>query len=214
MLYNDLIAKQMAKYLLDIQAVKLNVKEPFTWASGIKSPIYCDNRKILSYPDIRTYVCNSMTEIIKAKYPEAEIIAGVATGAIAIGMLAAQALNLPYIYIRSSQKDHGLQNKIEGILEKNKKVVVIEDLVSTGKSSLDAVHAVREAGARVLGMVAIYTYGLPASVDNFNNAQCNLTTLTNYDTTITAALDIEYIKGDELETLKDWKKNPSEWHNK
>ena len=211
MIYKEDVAKRVAAYLLDIKAVKLSPKEPFTWASGIKSPINGDNRKTLSYPEVRTYIYTNMAQIIREKYPNAEVIAGVATGAIAIGMLVAQELGLPYIYIRSSKKDHGLQNKIEGNLENGKNVVVVEDLISTGQSSLDAVKAVREVGSTVLGMVAIYTYGLPVALDNFKSDGCELTTLTDYNTTISTAVDVNYVANDELETLREWQKAPALW---
>lgn len=211
MIFNNETATDVAKYLLDIKAVKLNVSHPFTWASGIKSPIYCDNRKTLSYPEVRTFISKSMVKIIREKYPDVEVIAGVATGAIAVGMLVAQELQLPYVYVRSSKKDHGLQNKIEGNLEIGKKVVVIEDLISTGQSSLDAVRALREVQSKVLGMVAIYTYGLPVSISNFKSDDCELTTLTDYDITISTAAKTNYIMENEMETLKEWKKDPASW---
>ena len=211
MIIDNELSQKVAKYLLDIKAVKLNTKNPFTWASGIKSPIYCDNRKTLSYPEVRTFLYKNIALIIKKKYPEAEYIAGVATGAIAIGVLVADELNLPFIYIRSSTKDHGLENKIEGDLKIGKKVVIIEDLISTGKSSLDAVASVRETGAIVLGMVAIYTYGLPIALSNFISDGCELITLTDYDVTISTAIAVKYIDKNELDTLKEWKEDPSTW---
>lgn len=211
MLYNNELASKVAKHLLEIKAVKLNPSNPFTWASGIKSPIYCDNRKTLSYPEIRTFLTKGFVEIIRNKYPDVQVIAGVATGAIAIGVLVAQELNLPFIYIRSSQKDHGMQNQIEGDYQKGQKVVIVEDLVSTGMSSLAAFSALQQAEMNVLGMLAIYTYNLPKAIKNFEDNKCELYTLTDYDSTVNTAITINYIKEEELETLIEWKKNPSEW---
>jgi len=213
MLYNNELASQAAKHLLEINAVKLNPSQPFTWASGIKSPIYCDNRKTLSFPEIRTFLAKSFAEIIRNKYPNTEIIAGVATGAIAIGVLVAQELNLPFIYIRSSQKDHGMQNQIEGSYEKGQKTVIIEDLVSTGMSSLAAFSALKDAEMNVLGMLAIYTYNLPKAINNFTESKCELITLTDYDTTVKTAVEINYIKSEELDTLIEWKKDPASWYD-
>ncbi|MDR2083620.1 MAG: orotate phosphoribosyltransferase [Bacteroidales bacterium] len=213
MLYNNELAYQVAKYLLEIKAVKLNPGEPFTWASGIKSPIYCDNRKTLSYPDIRTFLAKSFADIIRHKYPDVQIIAGVATGAIAIGVLVAQELNLPFIYIRSSQKDHGMQNQIEGDYKKYQKVVIVEDLVSTGMSSLAAFSALQDAEMNVLGMVAIYTYNLTKALKSFEEKKCELITLTDYDTTVSTAIKINYIESAELDTLIEWKKDPASWYD-
>ncbi|MDD4141664.1 MAG: orotate phosphoribosyltransferase [Bacteroidales bacterium] len=212
MIYCDNMAHDAAEKLLEIKAVKLNVANPFTWASGIKSPIYCDNRKTLSYPEVRNFLKESMAKIIREKYPDVQVIAGVATGAIAIGALVADKLGLPFIYIRSSQKDHGLQNKIEGVVKAGEKTVIIEDLISTGMSSLAAVAALRDVNADILGMVAIYTYGLPVAIENFKNDGCVLYTLTDYDTTIGAAIKNKYIAPEEMDTLKEWRNNPSEWH--
>ncbi|MDL2227359.1 orotate phosphoribosyltransferase [Odoribacter sp. OttesenSCG-928-L07] len=213
MLYNNELASQVAKNLLEIKAVKLNPSDPFTWASGIKSPIYCDNRKTLSYPDIRTFLAKSFAEIIRNKYPKVQVIAGVATGAIAIGVLVAQELNLPFIYIRSSQKDHGMQNQIEGEYQKGQKTVIVEDLVSTGMSSLAAFAALKDAEMDVLGMLAIYTYNLPKAINSFAEKNCELITLTDYDTTVNTALQINYIKKEELDTLIEWKKDPAAWYD-
>ncbi|MBQ7747500.1 MAG: orotate phosphoribosyltransferase, partial [Paludibacteraceae bacterium] len=190
---------------------KLQPSEPFTWASGWKSPIYCDNRKTLSFPEIRTLVRDEFVKTVKAKYPQAEVIAGVATGAIAQGALVAQELGLPFIYVRSSPKDHGLGNLIEGDLKAGQKVVVIEDLISTGGSSLKAAEAVRAAGAEVLGMVAIFTYGFPVSENAFKEHKVELTTLSNYNAMIETAVATGYVKEEQVETLKEWRKSPDTW---
>lgn len=203
--------KKVAESLLKIKAIKLQPSEPFTWASGWKSPIYCDNRKTLSFPEIRTLVRDEFVKTVKAKYPQAEVIAGVATGAIAQGALVAQELGLPFIYVRSSPKDHGLGNLIEGELKAGQKVVVIEDLISTGGSSLKAAEAVRAAGAEVLGMVAIFTYGFPVSENAFKEHKVELTTLSNYNAMIETAVATGYVKEEQVETLKEWRKNPDTW---
>jgi len=205
--YNSLISEK----LLQIKAIKLQPANPFTWASGWKSPIYCDNRKTLSYPDIRKLIANSFAEIIKQKYKDVDVIAGVATGAIAIGVLVAEILNLPFIYVRSSSKGHGLQNQIEGVYVKNQKVVVIEDLVSTGGSSLKAVDALRSSELNVLGMLAIFTYGFKQAENNFALNNCELTTLSNYNSLINIAIKTNYIDKDFLPTLEKWRKNPESW---
>ncbi len=203
--------KQVARKLLEIKAVKLQPHNPFTWASGWKSPIYCDNRKTLSYPQIRNYIKIQIARIVQEKYPEAEVIAGVATGAIAQGALVADALGLPFIYIRPTPKGHGLENMIEGDLKPKQKVVVIEDLISTGGSSLKAVEAVRKDGSEVLGVIAIFSYDFPVAMDMFKNAKVKLTALSNYDTVLQEALAIDYISEKDMETLKNWRVNPSEW---
>ncbi len=203
--------KKIARQLLQINAIKLNPAKPFTWASGWKSPIYCDNRKTLSYPEVRTLICDSFFELIREKYPLVQGIAGVATGAIAHGALVAEKMKLPFIYIRSSAKGHGLENLIEGYYEPGQKYVIIEDLISTGGSSLNAVSALRNAGCEVLGMLAIFTYGFPASVDNFLQAKCTLDTLSNYETLIEAASETGYISESEIDTLKEWRKAPDRW---
>ena len=203
--------KKVAESLLKIKAIKLQPSEPFTWASGWKSPIYCDNRKTLSFPEIRTLVSDEFVKTVKAKYPQAEVIAGVATGAIAQGALVAQELGLPFIYVRSSPKDHGLGNLIEGDLKAGQKVVVIEDLISTGGSSLKAAEAVRAAGAEVLGMVAIFTYGFPVSENAFKEHKVELTTLSNYNAMIETAVATGYVKEEQVETLKEWRKSPDTW---
>jgi orotate phosphoribosyltransferase len=203
--------KKVAESLLKIKAIKLQPSEPFTWASGWKSPIYCDNRKTLSFPEIRTLVRDEFVKTVKAKYPQAEVIAGVATGAIAQGALVAQELGLPFIYVRSSPKDHGLGNLIEGDLKAGQKVVVIEDLISTGGSSLKAAEAVRAADAEVLGMVAIFTYGFPVSENAFKEHKVELTTLSNYNAMIETAVATGYVKEEQVETLKEWRKSPDTW---
>jgi orotate phosphoribosyltransferase len=204
-------AKKIAEYLLQIKAIKLQPSNPFTWASGWKSPIYCDNRKTLSYPAVRSYIRDSFSAIVREQYPETELIAGVATGAIAHGVLAADNLGLPFIYVRSEAKAHGLGNQIEGYYEKGQKVVVIEDLISTGGSSLNAVRALREAGCDVLGMVAIFTYGFSKAADGFASEKCTLSTLSNYNTLVEAAVESGYIGQSEVETLKKWRTDPSVW---
>ncbi len=206
------IEKQVASHLLSVKAIKLQPNNPFTWASGWKSPIYCDNRKTLSYPDIRTYIKKTLAKKILELYPDVEVIAGVATGAIAQGVLVAEELGLPFIYVRSTPKGHGLENLIEGDLRPKQKVVVVEDLISTGGSSLKAVEAIRRDGSEVLGMVAIFTYGLPISIKMFQQANVKLTTLSNYDAVLSHALSINYINDDEFKTLQSWRLDPSEWN--
>ncbi len=207
-----LLEKQVAAKLLKIKAVKLQPNNPFIWASGWKSPIYCDNRKTLSYPRIRTYIKLQIARLIQENYPDAEVIAGVATGAIAQGVLVADLLGLPFIYIRPTPKDHGLENLIEGDLKPKQKVVVIEDLISTGGSSLKAVEAIRNDGSEVLGMVAIFSYGFPVATQKFKQAKVKLTTLCNYDAVLAEALATKYISEDDIETLKEWRTNPAEWN--
>ncbi len=203
----------VAGKLLEIKAVKLQPEKPFTWASGWKSPIYCDNRKTLSYPEVRNLIKVELARIVMEKYPDAEAIAGVATGAIAQGALVADLLGLPFVYIRSSKKDHGMENLVEGYIEEGRKVVVIEDLISTGGSSLKAVQAIRdEKKCEVLGMVAIFTYGFPLAEEQFRNANVELTTLSNYEAVIEKALQINYIPESALPTLKEWRKDPSHWN--
>jgi len=204
-------AKKIADYLLQIKAIKLQPSTPFTWASGLKSPIYCDNRKTLSYPEVRNFIRDMFGEKVRQLYPETEIIAGVATGAIAHGMLVADLLGLPFIYIRSGAKEHGLGNQIEGDFKNGDKVIVIEDLVSTGGSSLSAVNALREAGCDVLGMLAIFTYGFEKAKNAFSSARCDLQTLSDYDALVERATETGYISGNELITLKEWRINPSVW---
>lgn len=205
------VEKLTAEKLLKIKAVKLQPANPFTWASGWKSPIYCDNRKLMSYPDIRNFIKIEFARIILEKYPQVEAIAGVATGAIAPGAIVADVLGLPFVYVRSAPKDHGLENLIEGDLKPKQKVVVVEDLVSTGQSSLKAVEAIRRSGSDVLGMVAIFTYGFPAAEKGMKEARVDLTTLTNYDTILDEALEIDYIEESDLKTLQDWREKPDAW---
>ena len=208
MILNSYTAQKTADFLLQIKAIKLNSENSFTWASGWKSPIYCDNRVILSYPEIRNFVASEIAKQIKEKYPTTEVIAGVATGAIGIGMLVANALNLPFIYVRPEPKKHGRQNQIEGLLEANQNVMVIEDLISTGMSSLNAVKALKDSGANVLGMIAIFSYGFDLANTNFANEKVNLHTLSDYENLLIQALKIGYITENELYTLKEWRKNP------
>ncbi len=201
----------VAKLLLESEAVKLSPENPFTWASGWKSPIYCDNRKTLAFPKTRTFIKEALSNVVKTSFPEVEVIAGVATGAIAQGSLVADLLNKPFCYIRSAPKDHGLSNLIEGNLQVGQKVVIIEDLISTGGSSLKAVEAVRNAGAIVLGMVAIFTYGFSTSTEAFEKANVKLITLTNYNDLIDLALQSGYIQPSSIEMLKKWRENPANW---
>ena len=202
---------QTAEILLKLEAIKLSPNNPFVWASGWKSPIYCDNRIILSDPFSRDLIANNFSEIIKTKYKNVELIAGVATGAIGIGILVAQKLNLPFIYVRPEAKKHGRKNQIEGKAVENQKVVVIEDLISTGKSSLNAVKALRNSKLDVLGMVAIFTYGFDTSVNNFEKDLVKLETLCDYSRLLEKALEIDYIKEEYLETLTEWNKDPENW---
>ncbi|HWS00027.1 MAG TPA: orotate phosphoribosyltransferase [Prolixibacteraceae bacterium] len=202
---------QVAKQLLAINTIKIQPDAPFTWASGWKAPIYCDNRKILSYPAARTFICEEFTRLIQEKYPDAEAIAGVATGAIAHGVLVAEKLGLPFIYIRSAPKGHGLENLIEGDIPQGTKTVIIEDLVSTGTSSLNAADAVRKYGAEVLGMMAIFTYNFPHAAKNFETANIELTTLSNYNVLLKLAFDSGEINNEQLESLNNWRKNPETW---
>ncbi len=208
------IEKSVAEKLLKIKAVKLQPKNPFVWASGWNSPIYCDNRKTLSYPQIRNFIKIELSRIIMEMYPDVEVIAGVATGAIAQGALVADALGLPFVYIRPTPKDHGLENMIEGDLKPKQKVVVIEDLISTGGSSLKAVEAIRNDGSEVLGMVAIFTYGFAVAEQKFKKAKVKLTTLCSYEAVLSEALATNYISQDDIETLQEWRQNPSTWEVK
>jgi len=205
------LEKSVAEKLLKIKAVKLQPNNPFVWASGWNSPIYCDNRKTLSYPQIRSYIKIELARLILEMYPEVEVIAGVATGAIAQAALVADVLGLPFVYIRPTPKDHGLENMIEGDLRPKQKVVVIEDLISTGGSSLKAVEAIRNDGSEVLGMVAIFTYGFPVADQKFKKAKVKLTTLCTYDAVLSEALATNYISVDDIETLQEWRQNPSTW---
>ncbi len=211
MILNKDTAKKTAELLLQIKAIKLSPSEPYTWASGWKSPIYCDNRVTLSYPNIRSFVKEEIAKIVEIKYGKPDVIAGVATGAIAIGVLVAQELGVPFVYVRPEPKSHGRKNQIEGALEKNQRVVVIEDLISTGKSSLNAVKAINEAGSVVKGMVAIFSYGFDIASENFAQNDVELTTLSNYTYLLEQASDSQYISEKELETLSEWRRDPKNW---
>ena len=204
-------AKKTAELLLQIKAIKLNPRNPFTWASGWKSPIYCDNRLTLSYPSVRVFLKEEIARIVELQYGKPDVIAGVATGAIAMGVLVAQQLGVPFVYVRPEPKKHGRQNQIEGHLEKGQNVVVIEDLISTGNSSLQAVEALKDTGAVIKGMVAIFTYGFDVATKNFKDKNVNLVTLSNYQYLLEQALDSNYINESELVTLKEWSTNPGEW---
>lgn len=204
-------AYKVAEFLLQIKAVKLQPENPFTWASGLKSPIYCDNRKTLSYPQIRTYIRHHFVEKINEHFARPDVIAGVATGGIAQGALVAEEMGLPFIYVRSEAKKHGMTNMIEGEVESGQNVVVIEDLISTGGSSLKAVKALREKGCVVKGMAAIFTYGFAEAEAAFKKEKCLLETLTSYDTLIATALQKEYIAEKDVESLKQWRANPQAW---
>ncbi len=205
------VAQIFAEKLLNIKAIKLQPNEPFTWASGWKSPIYTDNRKTLAYPDIRSLVKRELVRLIEIHFPEATAVAGVATGAIAQGALVAEELAMPYCYVRPKPKDHGMGNQIEGTIPEGAKVVVVEDLISTGGSSLKAVDALRKAGFEVVGMVASYTYGFPVAEQAFQEADLKLVTICNYDVTTEIAAEIGYISKDDLEVLKEWRKDPANW---
>lgn len=207
----DKLKLDFASKLLEIKAIKVQPKEPFTWASGWKSPFYCDNRKTLSYPEVRTFVKLELVHAILENFPEATAVAGVATGAIAQGALVADALCLPFCYVRSKPKDHGMGNLIEGTLPKGSKVVVVEDLISTGGSSLKAVEALRQAGFGVVGMVASYTYGFPVAEEAFTAAGVRLVTLTDYEHVIDKALEIGYIKAEDVDTLHRWRQDPAHY---
>ena len=200
-----------AEILLKLKAIKLNPSDPFIWASGLKSPIYCDNRILLSDPKSRNIIANYFSDIIKNKHDDVQVIAGVATGAIGIGILVAQKLNLPFIYVRPEAKKHGRKNQIEGKISENQKIVVIEDLISTGKSSLNAVKALRESNLEVMGMVAIFTYGFNKSIENFEKNKVDLDTLSDYNELIKKATEIKYVKEKDSETLKKWNEDPENW---
>ncbi len=205
---------EVTKKLLEIDTIKIQPLSPFTWASGWKSPIYCDNRKILSFPETRSYIRDKFVEIIQEKYPQAEVIAGVATGAIAHGVLVADKMGLPFIYIRSKPKGHGLENLIEGDLKPGQKVVVIEDLVSTGGSSLKAVEAVNNFGGEVIGMLSIFTYNFDVAQEQFKKANIELTPLSRYQVLIDTALEAGEISKDQIETLMEWRRDPANWGKK
>ena len=205
------IKNQFAKKLMEIEAIKLQPNDPFTWASGWKSPIYTDNRKTLSYPSLRSFVKLELCHAIQENFPEAEAIAGVATGAIAQGALVADQLGLPYSYVRPKPKDHGMGNQVEGEIKKGAKVVVVEDLISTGGSSLKAVEALRQYGVEVIGMVASFTYGFPVAEEAFREAGVKLITLSDYNAVLEQAAETGYIQASDLDVLKEWRKSPSTW---
>jgi len=205
------IKKSFAQKLMDIKAIKLQPNDPFTWASGWKSPIYTDNRKTLGFPEVRSFVKLELCHLIQSEFPQAEAVAGVATGAIAQGALVADQLGLPYCYVRPKPKDHGMGNQVEGELKKGAKVIVVEDLISTGGSSLKAVAALREYGVEVVGMVASFTYGFPVAEEAFREAGVRLITLSDYNAVIEQAAETGYIKAEDLEVLKEWRKDPSVW---
>ncbi|MBR3513982.1 MAG: orotate phosphoribosyltransferase [Bacteroidaceae bacterium] len=207
------LEKIFAAKLLKVKAIKLQPTNPFTWASGWKSPFYCDNRKTLSYPDLRSFVKLEIARIIMEQFPEVEAVAGVATGAIPQGALVADTLALPFVYVRSKPKDHGLENLIEGELRPGMKVVVVEDLISTGGSSLKAVEAIRANGCEVIGMVAAYTYGFDVAVKAFKEAGVKLITLTNYEAVVEEALRIGYIRETDIELLNNWRQDPAHWNS-
>ncbi|WP_394759736.1 orotate phosphoribosyltransferase [Flavobacterium sp.] len=212
MIFNKDTASQTAELLLQINAIKLNSENPFTWASGWKSPIYCDNRVILSFPAIRNYIRDEFSKNIEKQFGKPDVIAGVATGAIGIGILVAQELGLPFVYVRPEAKKHGRLNQVEGFLQKGQNVIVVEDLISTGNSSLLAVEALRNEGANVKGMAAIFSYGFQIAEDNFANYNVDLFTLSNYESLLELAVSKEYITENEQYLLQEWRKNPSEWN--
>ena len=211
MIFNKDTAEKTAELLLQINAIKLNPRNPFTWASGWQSPIYCDNRLILSFPPIRNYVRDEFAKNIEKQFGKPDIIAGVATGAIGIGILVAESLGLPFVYVRPEPKKHGRQNQVEGFLQKGQNVVIVEDLISTGNSSLLAVEALRAAGANIKGMAAIFTYGFEVATENFKNANVDLFTLSNYQNLLNLAVAKRYITEEEEETLREWNTSPSTW---
>ncbi len=212
MIFDKNTAKKTAELLLQINAIKLQPQEPFTWASGWQSPIYCDNRITLSFPPIRNYLREQFAKHIEKEYGKPDVIAGVATGAIGIGILVAEYLGLPFVYVRPEAKKHGRQNQIEGFIQKGQNVVVVEDLISTGKSSLNAVKALKEVEVNVKGMVAIFSYNFDIAKENFENANVQLNTLSNYENLLEQALDTNYITSAELETLENWRKDPANWN--
>jgi len=211
MIYDQTTAQLTAKSLLQINAIKLNPKNPFQWASGWNSPIYCDNRIALSFPEVRNFLAEKLADQVRSLYGEGNVIAGVATGAIGIGMLVAQRLDAPFIYVRPEAKSHGRQNQIEGNSEKGQSVVVIEDLISTGKSSLNAVRALKNSNAEVKGMVALFTYGFDVASDNFAAEEMKLHTLCDYDHLLEVGVASNYVDKNDLELLRSWKKDPANW---
>ena len=211
MIFNKDTAEKTAELLLQINAIKLNPRNPFTWASGWQSPIYCDNRIILSFPLIRNYVRDEFSKHIEKQFGKPDVIAGVATGAIGIGMLVAESLGLPFVYVRPEAKKHGRQNQVEGFLQKGQNVVIVEDLISTGNSSLMAVNALRAAGANIKGMAAIFTYSFDIATENFEKANVDLFTLSNYQNLLNLAVAKKYISEEEEQTLREWNLSPSTW---
>ncbi|CAL2055378.1 orotate phosphoribosyltransferase [Tenacibaculum sp. 190524A05c] len=211
MILNKDTAKKTAELLLQVKAIKLSPNEPFTWASGWKSPIYCDNRVTLSYPPVRNFLKEKIAKLVEEKYGKPDVIAGVATGAIAIGVLVAQELGVPFVYVRPEPKKHGRKNQIEGFIESGQNVVVVEDLISTGKSSLNAIKALKEADVNVKGMVAIFSYGFSVATETFEEHNLDFSTLSNYEVLLEQALESNYINEKELITLESWRLNPSEW---
>ncbi|WP_343697601.1 orotate phosphoribosyltransferase [Flavobacterium sp.] len=211
MIFNKDTAEKTAELLLQINAIKLNPENPFTWASGWKSPIYCDNRLILSFPSIRNYVRDEFAKNIEKQFGKPDVIAGVATGAIGVGILVAESLGLPFVYVRPEPKKHGRQNQVEGFLQKGQNVVVVEDLISTGKSSLMAVEALRNEGANIKGMAAVFTYGFSVAIENFKEANVDLFTLSNYENLLDLAVQKQYITEDQQSTLQEWSVSPSTW---
>jgi len=211
MIFNKDTAEKTAELLLQINAIKLNPRNPFTWASGWQSPIYCDNRITLSFPVVRNYIRDEFSKNIEKQFGKPDVIAGVATGAIGIGILVAESLGLPFVYVRPEPKKHGRLNQVEGYLQKGQNVIVVEDLISTGNSSLLAVEALKTAGANVKGMAAIFSYGFEVATDNFNNANVDLFTLSNYENLLPLAVSKKYISEEEEITLQEWRKNPSKW---
>ena len=212
MIFNKDTAEKTAELLLQINAIKLNPKNPFSWASGWKSPIYCDNRLTLSFPAIRNYIREEFAKNIEKKFGKPDVIAGVATGAIGIGILVAEYMGLPFVYVRPEPKKHGRQNQIEGFIQKGQNVVVVEDLISTGNSSLMAVEALKDGEVNVKGMVAIFSYGFQVAEQNFKNANLELYTLSNYENLLHLAVSKNYINEEEVQTLHEWRLNPSEWN--
>lgn len=208
---NPELAAKIADNLLRIGAVQLRPDSPFTWASGWKSPIYCDNRKTLSFPDVRQQIARGLADIVKAHYPTATVIAGVATGAIAQGILVAELLDLPFVYVRPKPKEHGMGNQVEGFLPEGSKVAVIEDLISTGGSSLKAVDALRAAGAEIVGMAAIFTYGFPQADEAFEQSNCKVVTLSSYDNLLPRAKAVGQVNENHLQTLMHWRRSPATW---
>ncbi len=211
MIYNEETAITVSDFLLQIKAIKLDNANPFTWASGLRSPIYCDNRITLSFPRVRTYMRQQFVKAIQEEFGDVDVIVGVATGGIAQGALIAQELGVPFAYVRSASKGHGLENLIEGVVEAGQSAVVVEDLISTGGSSLKAVKALREANCNVKGMVAIFTYNLKVAIDNFEKEKCKLITLADYDILVKQAVEKDFIKDSDMQSLIEWRENPKKW---